>query len=148
MTPTRLPALAGLFVLAAGASWLLAHLAYGSLPPLPRYGVVTLLLLAIAIAFTAASVRARLQGRPRTRPILPIAVARHAALAKAGSSAGGIFAGLWAGWLVFTGQRLEERAAATDALTSLLGLVAAVALTISALWLERVCRVPRPPADR
>ena len=145
MRPTRLSGLAALFVLAAGASWLLAGLAYGSLPPLPRYAVVTLLLLAVAIAFSAASVRARLQGRPGTRPILPIAVARQAALAKAGSSAGAIFAGLWAGWLLFTGSRLEERAAGTDALTSALGLVAALALTGSALWLERVCRVPRPP---
>ncbi|MGI8681086.1 MAG: DUF3180 domain-containing protein [Mycobacteriales bacterium] len=146
MRPTRLSGLAAYFLVAAAASWLLAQRAYGSLPPLPRYAPVTLLLLAMAIGYTAASVRARLQGRPRTRPIVPIAVARHAALAKACSGAGALFAGLWTGWLIFTSSRLEQRAAAVDAATSGLGIVAALALVGTALWLERVCRVPRPPA--
>lgn len=147
MRPTRLSGLAVLAAAAAAASWVLAELAYGSVPPLPRYAPVTLLLLAVAVGYTAASVRARLQGRPRTKPIVPMAVARHAALAKACSGAGALFGGLWAGWLVFTGQRLEERAAAADALTSVLGIAAALALIGTALWLERACRVPRPPAQ-
>ncbi len=146
MRPTRLSGLAALALAAGFASWGIAVLAYGSLPPLPRFAPATLLLLAAVMGFTAASVRARLQGRPGTSPIVPMTVARHAALAKAGSGAGALFAGLWAGLLVFTGSRLEQRAAAADALTSGLGLVAALALVAAALWLERVCRVPRPPA--
>lgn len=145
MRPTRLSGLAVLVLAAAAGGWLLAESAYGSLPPLPAYAPLTLLLLALAIGFTAASVRGRLQGRPGTRPIVPMAVARQAALAKACSGAGALFAGLWAGFLVFTGARLEQRAAAADALTSLFGLLAALALVGTALWLERVCRVPRPP---
>ncbi len=148
MRPTRLSGLAALAFAAGFASWGIAVLAYGSLPPLPRFAPVSLLLLAVAISFTAASVRGRLQGRPGTRPIVPMAVARHAALAKAGSGAGALFAGLWAGLLLFTGSRLEQRAAAADALTSLLGLLAAMALVGTALWLERVCRARRPPADQ
>jgi len=146
MRPTRLSGLVALALVAAVAGWGLAELAYGDLPPLPRYAPVTLALLAVAIGFTAASVRGRLQGRPGTRPIVPIAVARHAALAKACSGAGALFAGFWSGLLVFTAQRLEQRAAAGDARTSVLGLLAALALVGAALWLERVCRVPRPPA--
>lgn len=148
MRPTRLRELLALVSAAAAASWVLARLVYGELPPLPRYAAATLFVLAVAIGFTAASVRARLQGRPGTRPILPMAVARHAVLGKACAGAGGLFTGLWAGWLLFTGQRLEERAAAADALTSLLGVAAALALTGAALWLEQVCRVPRPPRRR
>lgn len=147
MRPTRLSVLAGLVLVAAAAGWALTELAYGSLPPFPRLAPVTLLLLALAMAYTAASVRARLQGRPGTRPIVPMAVARHAALAKASSGAGALFAGFWAGVLIYTGSRLEQRAAARDALTSVLGIVAALALVATALWLERVCRVPRPPAQ-
>lgn len=146
MRPTRLSVLAALVLFAAAAGWALAEIAYGSLPPLPRYAPATLLLLAVAVGWTAASVRARLQGRPGTRPIVPMAVARHAALAKACSGAGALFAGFWAGVLIYTGSRLDQRAAASDALTSVLGIVAALALVAAALWLERVCRVPRPPA--
>lgn len=148
MRPTRLSGLVALVLAAGVAGWGLAELAYGDLPPLPRYAPLTLLLLAVAIGVTAASVRARMQGRPGTRPIVPMAVARHAALAKACSGAGALFAGFWAGLLVFTGQRLEQQAAASDARTSALGLAAALALVGAALWLERVCRVPRPPAKR
>lgn len=144
MRPTRLSTLAALLLGAGLVGWLVAELAYGSLPPLPRFAPVTPMLLAIAVGYTAASVRRRLQGRPGTRPIVPIAVARHAALARACSGAGALFGGLWAGFLVYTGARLDQRATASDARTCAFGLLAALALVGSALWLERVCRVPPP----
>lgn len=146
MKPTRVSQLFAVAVLVGALTWVLVRAAYGDVPVLPRLADVTLLLLALAVAYTANSTRARLAGRPGTRPILPLTVARYAALAKSGSLAGAIVGGAWAGVLVYVVPRLEQRAPAADALTSALGLLAALALVLVSLWLERVCRVKDPPA--
>ncbi len=144
MRPTRLPVLLAAAAVAGALSWLLAVAAYGSLPPLPRSVAVTMLLLAVLLAFTAVSTRNRLAGRPRTRAIPPLTVARNAALGKAGSLAGALIGGCWAGLLAYTLPRLDQRAAATDAVTCALGLTGSIAVVAAALWVERACRV-RPP---
>ena len=145
MQPTRPSQLAALTVLAAVAAYLLARLRYGSLPALPRSWVLTVLVLAALCAALARSVRARLDGRPRTQPIALLVVARCAALARAGSAAAALLGGGYVGFGLFTLGSLEKSAYGRDALTCLLGLVAALALLAAALWLERSCRVPGPP---
>ncbi len=145
MTPTRLRTLFAAAALTALATWLLARVAYQHFPVLPRSTAATVGILAVVVGYTAYSTRARLLGRPRTKPILPITVARYAALAKASSLAGALMAGAWAGLLGYTAQHLAQRAASVDTITAALGLGASVALVGAALRLERVCRVPPPP---
>jgi hypothetical protein len=54
--------------------------------------------------------------------------------------------GIWAGLLVYVVPRLGQLAAAgNDTATAAFGVVAAVALTAAALWLEYSCRTPAPP---
>lgn len=145
MQPTRPSLLAALAAVAGVAAYLLARLAYGDLPALPRSWVFTVLVLAALCAGLARSVRARLDGRPPTQPIALLAVARAAALAKAGSAAAALLGGGYAGFGLYTVGSLDKSAYARDGLTCLLGLLASVALLVCALWLERSCRVPGPP---
>lgn len=137
-----------LAALAAGAAvvaWLLIRSFYGDIPPLPYSAALTTFLIAVSELVLAPSIRARLAGRPRTKPIMPIAVARVAALAKASSALGGLSVGCWAGALAFLLSRQDLRHARTDAVVAGASLAAGALLVVAALRLERACRVPRVP---
>jgi hypothetical protein len=125
--------------------YVLFRLAYSDLPPLPSTAALSTALLAAAVAFAAPSVRGRLAGRPGTKPILPMVVARMAALAKACSALGALLVGAWGGVGVYLAPRLEAATPRRDAVTAGLGFIAALALVAAALWLENVCRVKNPP---
>jgi hypothetical protein len=100
-------------------------------------------------AYTAMAFRARLDGRPGTKPIMPIIVARYAALAKASSLAAVIAGGIWTGLFAFAiVNRGIFKYAARDAWVSGAGVVASLLLAAAALFLERTCRVRHPPEHR
>jgi hypothetical protein len=143
--PTRPSLLVTFAVIAAAGGYLLASLSYGTLPAVPRTWVVTIVVLAALQWALARSVRARLAGRPRTTPISPLVVARCAALARAGSAAAALLGGVYLGFGLVTLGSLEKSAYSRDAVTCLVGLLAAALMLAAALYLERVCRVPRPP---
>ena len=128
------------------AGYLLAALAYGRLPPLPRYAPVTLLLLAVVELGMARVVRDRVRGTARAgaRVLHPLQVARAAALAKASSPTGSLLLGVYGGLLVQLAQRDAEQAR-VDALVCALSALAALLLVASALLLERACRTPPDP---
>ena len=76
----------------------------------------------------------------------PLVAARSLALAKASAVVGAVMAGVWAGLLVYVLPRLDFLAAAADdALTGAVGVLAAASLVAAALWLEYSCRTPTPP---
>jgi hypothetical protein len=130
---------------AGGLSYVLTRAFYNLHSP-QQYAPLWLLLIAIAEAYTAHTTAGRLSGRPRTKPINPIVVARLAALAKASSPVGALFAGGYAGFLGFVATE-SSRQAHIDTRTAIVGVVCSVALAAAALWLERVCRVKTPPPD-
>ena len=79
---------------------------------------------------------------------LELAVADPNALLPLVKHAGAIFAGFYAGVLVWLlAQRSRLAAAGNDTPATAGGLVAALALIAAALWLERACRVPRRPDE-
>ncbi len=146
MGPTRPATLVVAALAAAALIWLLVTAAYSYLPPLPWLPVVTLAGLAVIEGYLAYSTRARIAGRPGHDPVNPLLVARFVVLAKASALAGAIFAGGYAalsGWLFLK----PTRAAAEDLPVAVAGLLAAAALMLAALWLERSCRVPQQPDD-
>ena len=150
MKPTRLSLLAVLAVSAGVASYLVTSAFYADLPPLPLYAPIFLIVLAGAEGYTAVTTAARLAGKPGTRPIHPLTVARIAALAKATSPVGALAAGAYAGCLVYVAQ-LSSSHARDDLRTAIVGVAASVLLTVAALGMERVCRVKNPkspPEDR
>ena len=104
------------------------------------------MLLAIAEVLAANQLRDRIRRRPGAPPVQPLVAARMLALAKASAVVGAVMVGIWAGLLVYVVPRLGQLAAAgNDTATAAFGVVAAVALTAAALWLEYSCRTPAPP---
>jgi hypothetical protein len=154
-------------VLAAGlavASWLLVRAFYGQLPPLKWWLPLPLAVLALAEAVGARTLRSRLAELRRARavharrdapappklvrPVEPLLVARLAVLAQASAYVGAVFAGIWIGVLLHVGPAVHRlQAAGPDTVTASLGIAAAVALVLAALWLESVCRVPPSSTD-
>ncbi len=147
MRPTRAPDLVLPGLVAAVVIYLLVRVDYGSLPPLPRLGGVTLLVLALIEAVLGHSLRARIRGRRGTKPVQPLAAARAVALAKASSLAGAIMCGAWLGVLgyVFPASGSGNSAAGGDTVSAAVGAGCAGALVAAALWLEYSCRTPDDP---
>ncbi|MDQ1705999.1 MAG: hypothetical protein QOF18_2365 [Frankiaceae bacterium] len=146
MRPTRWWVLLILAVVAGGVSYALTRTFYVDVQSPPVYAPLWLLLLGLALAYTASVTRARLSGRPGTKPINPIVVARLAALAKACSPVGALAFGAYAGFFVYVVQT-SSPPARTDTRTAALGLGCSLVLAGAALLLERVCRVNRPPGE-
>jgi hypothetical protein len=146
MGPTRPASLIVSGLAAAAVAWLLISTFYQEIPRLPWLPTVTVAGLAVLEAYAAANTRARIDRRPGRDPVDPLAVARFVVLAKASSLAGAIFAGFYGG---LTGWLLVERTRASynDIPAASAGLAASLGLVAAALWLERSCRVPKPPDD-
>jgi hypothetical protein len=146
MRPTRIPVLVAAAVLAGVAAYFLTRSFYADVQSPPVFAPLWLLLLAIAESYTASTTSARLAGRPRTKPINPIVVARLAALAKASSPVGALATGGYAGFLGYVASANGTQTGA-DTRTAAIGVGCSLALTVAALLLERVCRVKRPPDE-
>ena len=152
MTPTR-PRTLLLLVLGFGAlAYLVAALAYGSLPLLPRFAPVSVVLLALVELGMAKVIRDRLahrldpRGRPLGRPLHPMQVARAAVLAKASSAGGAVLLGAYGGLLAWTLPRRDMLLASErDATVAAFSAVACLGLVLAALWLESACRRPDEP---
>lgn len=145
MKPSSVPFLVAVVAVTGLLVFLAVLTVYGELPQVPTYAPVSLVFLAVAEGVSASSIRARLAGRPGTRPIEPLLVARLAALAKASALAGALMAGGYLGMLAYTLQHLDRRVSSHDAVASGFGLAAGVLLVFAALLLERACRRPDVP---
>ncbi len=146
MNPTRPRGLVIAGALALVVSYLLMRVYYltsiGS--ALPRTPALSVAIVALVEAELGRGVRARLAGRPGTKAIMPIAVARFAALARASSIAAAVVVGGWAGVLLYTAPRGDQPPiAGADTITSSLGIASGAALLAAALWLEQGCRQRR-----
>lgn len=148
MTPTSSRTLLALVLGFGALAYLVAALAYGSLPVLPRYAPVSIVLLAVVEVAMAKVVRDRLAHRSdvRARPLHPMQVARAAVLAKASSAGGAVLLGVYGGLLAWTLPRRELLAASErDSVVAGFSAVACLGLVVAALALERACRRPDVP---
>jgi hypothetical protein len=145
VNPTRPRGLVIAFAFALVIAYILMRAYYLSLSSaLPRTPVISVAVVALVEAELGRGTRARLTGRPGTKPIMPITVARFAALARASSIAGAVVAGAWAGVLLYTAPRGAQPAVAgADTITSALGVGSGLILLGAALWLEQGCRQSR-----
>ncbi|HEY7103585.1 MAG TPA: DUF3180 domain-containing protein [Mycobacteriales bacterium] len=144
--PTRIRDLVAYAAAVTLITWLAMRQWYGDLPRLRWFVPLSLVLLAIAEVLAANQLRDRIRRRPGALPVQPLVAARMLALAKASAVVGAVMVGIWAGLLVYVVPRLGElNAAGSDTVVGAIGVVAAVALTAAALWLEYCCRTPAPP---
>jgi uncharacterized membrane protein YeaQ/YmgE (transglycosylase-associated protein family) len=150
VTPTKVSTLAlfALVALAGGyAAAKLFDLAADRNLPLPWSLPALMAVLALSILLWARGTKARLQGRPGTKPIDPLVVARSAAIAMATSRTGslvggfvvGVIGALLGGWNV---PYVREQIA-SGAITAFMSALA----VLSGLYLERICRVPPDARD-
>jgi hypothetical protein len=146
MKPTSIWVLVALALVAGGAAYVLTYHLYSDVQSPPTLAPLSLLLVALAEAYVASTTRARMTGRPGTRPIDAIFVAKLAALAKASSPVGALAFGAYTGFLIDVTQRSGSTAASHDTRTAALGMGCSLGLVVGALLLERVCRA-KPPDD-
>jgi hypothetical protein len=133
---------------AAAVSALVVSRYYGDIPSIPWLPAFTVFAIAIGELVLARTTKARIDRRPGAAPVQALAVARYVVLAKASSMAGSIFAGLYVGLLIWLlAQRGRLTAAGSDIAPTAAGVVAALALIVAALLLERACRVPKRPEE-
>jgi hypothetical protein len=147
MTPIRPWPLLAAAVISGALAWLVIRLTYASFPPLPWTAAAALLLLAVAEVWSGRNIRARISGAPGAKPVVAIAVARMAVLAKASALAAAIFGGVFAGFLIYLGTLASKPRPRSDGITAAATLICAAILAGAALYLERSCRAPEPPDD-
>ena len=145
MKPTRARTLLLIIVLTAAVTWALLTAIYSKLPPLTWTGVPALLLAAAAEAWLGRDLRARIAGRPGSKPAPPLFVARMVALAKASSLVAALLAGVSAGFIVYLPGLLGASTPRSDMITASVAFGSSLVLLAAALYLEYCCRVPKNP---
>ncbi|MFC4591298.1 DUF3180 domain-containing protein [Sphaerisporangium corydalis] len=147
MKPSRPGVLVVLLVAFAVMTWALLQKIYSDLPTVPWTAIPTVLLLAVGEGYSGWMTKARIERRPDTEPVEPLAVARLAALAKASAYVGAAFAGVFAGFVFHVIPMLDQETPLRDFFLAGGSLVACVVLVCAALYLEHCCRVPKGPDD-
>jgi uncharacterized protein (DUF983 family) len=147
MRPTSVSVLVVAALAAAAVGWLMLSIfKYSLVPLLPWSPVIVLAAIATVEGVLAQNTSARIQRKPGTARVDPLAVARYVALAKASSVVGALWAGYSASLLTWLATETTQEAR-DDRPVAIAGLVVGALLVVAALWLERACRVP-PDPDR
>ncbi|MDF5758917.1 DUF3180 domain-containing protein [Spongiactinospora sp. TRM90649] len=147
MKTTRPAVLVAVLAVVGLLTWLILQRSYSILPNVPWTAIPTMLLLAIGEVVSAVATRNRIQRKPDTKPVEPLAVARLAALAKASAYAGAVFGGVFAGFVLHVIEFLEQEVPQRDFFVAGGSLLACVLLICAALFLEYCCRIPEDDRD-
>ena len=165
MKPTRKRNLVALAVIAAlfGATIERTYLAAtGMVIPVSPWTPGAVLFMVIALTVWALTLRRRLlhlararharraPGTPfmmQERPLDPIAAARTVALAFAASRAGAVLFGLYAGIALLLLRHWGSNDIEWRFWLALITVGLSFALVCVALWIERMCTLPDPPAN-
>jgi hypothetical protein len=146
VTPARPLAVILVGLLATAAGWLGLDLwdsRGGLAPPLPWTAALGTLVLGAGVVAAGLPVRRWVSGR-RERALDPLLAARTVVLAKAAAYGGAVLAGWYAAQgLVLVPDLVGDRRARF--IVAALCLLAAVALAVAGLVVQRWCRIP--PSD-
>lgn len=155
MNQLRISTLLGLFAAAAALSWAGAGLwdsLGNTLPAVPLLAPVTLALIAAVLLATALSLRSRLRAlrerRPDAKPLDRLMAARAVVFGQASALVSALVGGFYGGfglYLVMNMLNVPNRR--DQAVYAGLAVLAAVAVVATALFLERVCRLPDGDGD-
>jgi hypothetical protein len=148
LRPTNPASLVVAVLVAAAIGWILIARDYGAFPTLTWLPTIITGGLGALELIAAITTKARIDRKPGTVPVDPLAVVRYVLLAKASSVVGALFAGFFGAigvWLFADRDQLS--AAANDLPPAIGGFAGAVLLLVAGLLLERACRVPPQPED-
>ncbi|MET9773360.1 DUF3180 domain-containing protein [Streptomyces sp. NPDC006367] len=153
MKELRIRLLAGVFAVAGVLSWAGARLwnSIGTLPSVPLAAPVVLALIAVVLLATALSLRARLKAQrdrvPGAKGVDPLMAARAVVFGQASALVAALVAGMYGGTGVFLLEYLDIPARRDQAVYAGFSVVTGIAVIASALFLERVCRLPDDDDD-
>lgn len=150
LKPTRWQTLVAIGTLAATFGWSLSHLwvAWFGVNLIITWLVpLAMSLLAISLTAWTLMFRQRLEPSQAVSRIDPIVAARTAALALAASRVGSLSAGFYLGVLFTNALNFDSAPAAERVKLCAMTVAASVMTIVVALWLERMCRLPEPPAS-
>lgn len=114
----------------------------------PWYTALALWLLAVCLLVWTVMFRQRMKPENRAHRMHPIVAARTAALAMSASRVGGLLAGIYAGIMIYDFRNYSNSAAANQVIICALTFIPALLMMVVAMWLEKMCRLPQPPADQ
>ncbi|MFI2509647.1 DUF3180 domain-containing protein [Streptomyces sp. NPDC018972] len=148
MKELRIRVLAGVFVVAGILSWAGARLwnSLGTLPSVPVAAPIVLALIAVVLAATALSLRARLKAQRErqadAKGVDPLMAARAVVFGQASALVAALVAGMYGGTGVFLLESLDIPARRDQAVYAGLSVLAGIGVIAAAIFLERVCKLP------
>ncbi len=148
MRELRIRTLAAVFVVAGVLSWAGARLwnSLGTLPSVPLAAPIVLALIAVVLLATALSLRSRLKAQRERRPgaqgVDPLLAARAVVFGQASALVAALIAGMYGGVGAFLLESLEIPARRDQAIYAGFSVLTGLAVIASALFLERVCKLP------
>lgn len=149
-TTTKPSLLIALALLAGSFGWSMAHLWsrwFDTQMPLPELTAVVMWSLTVSLVIWTVSARRRINPKPGQPRMHPLVAARSAALALAASRTGALVFGFYLGVLIVNLNHLQSDAGHSRVIICGLVIVASACLVATALWLEKICQIPKPPVD-
>jgi hypothetical protein len=146
---TKVGTLATLAVLASAIGWSLSQLWpmwFTQGLPVPTGSAVAMVLLVLSLLVWTLMTRARLKPGSQAPRLHPLVAARTAALAMSASRVGSLFFGFYFGVVLSSIAAANSPAASNRIVVSLVTSTASLLTAAIALWLERICQLPQPPA--
>jgi hypothetical protein len=149
----RIRMLAGVFVVAGVLSWAGARLwnSIGTLPGVPLAAPIVLALIAVVLLATALSIRARLKAQrdrvPGAKGVDPLMAARAVVFGQASALVAALVAGMYGGTGVFLLEYLDIPARRDQAIYAGFSVLGGIGVIASAVFLERVCKLPEDDDD-
>ncbi|MEU4212102.1 DUF3180 domain-containing protein [Streptomyces sp. NPDC026206] len=149
MKQLRIGVLVGLFAAAGVLSWGAARLwdSVGTLPSVPVAAPIVLAVIAVVLAATALSLRARLRAQRERRPgakgVDPLLAARAVVFGQASALVAALVAGMYGGVGVFLLiEGLDAPARRDQAIYAGASVLAGACVIAAAFFMERVCKLP------
>lgn len=145
--------LAGVFVVAGVLSWAGARLwnSIGTLPSVPLAAPIVLAVIAVILLATALSIRARLKAQrdrvPGAKGVDPLMAARAVVFGQASALVAALVAGMYGGTGVFLLEYLDIPARRDQAIYAGFSVLTGIGVIASAMFLERVCKLPEDDDD-
>jgi len=151
--PLRPTVLVAIAVVVGVLCWAGARLwnSMGSLPGVPTAGPVVLAVIAVVLAATGISLRARLRAQrervPGARGVDPLVAARAVVLSQASELVAAVVVGVYGGVCVYLFTGPEQAARRDQAVVALLAVVAGLAVIAAARFVQHVLRLPDDDDD-
>jgi phosphatidylglycerophosphate synthase len=149
----RIGVLAGLLLAAGVLSWAGARLwdTLGTLPSVPLAAPIVLAVIAAILLATALSLRSRLRAQRERRPgakgVDPLMAARSLVFGQASALVAALVCGIYGGTGIYLLDFLDVPSRRDQVIYAGLAVVAGLAVIVTALFLERVCKLPDDSDD-